>query len=293
MPFCSTVSCVLHIPHCSPHPSDVRVNPQSRAASLHSRAVPTRYNTMSSATTDRREYATRATSVDGPGSSRAPLFRFGAIADVQYADIPDGKSFKGVPRYYRNTLNILQRAVQEWTEKGVDFVIHYGDIVDGFNPKDQSSAALTRVLDIFDQLGRPHYHMLGNHCLYNLPRHELNRRLNITNTDATEPEGALVPAVRWFFSQHFISFSMAIHIHTYIYICIYSTWTDVLQYPARRRVPSFTCPPRRLPRRRFVLRLFPAPLVALRDPRRVRHQPPGLARGPRKARGGPRPPPRA
>jgi hypothetical protein len=32
------------------------------------------------------------------------------------------------------------------------------------------------VLDVFHSLGRPTYHMLGNHCLYNLPRSRLNER---------------------------------------------------------------------------------------------------------------------
>lgn len=30
-----------------------------------------------------------------------PLFSFGCVSDVQYADIPDGCSFHGVPRFYR------------------------------------------------------------------------------------------------------------------------------------------------------------------------------------------------
>lgn len=34
-------------------------------------------------------------------SSSGRLFSFGIISDIQYANIPDGFSFKGVPRYYR------------------------------------------------------------------------------------------------------------------------------------------------------------------------------------------------
>ena len=29
------------------------------------------------------------------------LFSFGVISDIQYGNIPDGFSFKGVPRFYR------------------------------------------------------------------------------------------------------------------------------------------------------------------------------------------------
>lgn len=42
-----------------------------------------------------------------------------------------------------------------------------------------SEQALTEVLDAFSLLPAATYHMLGNHCLYNLPRQRLNERLNI------------------------------------------------------------------------------------------------------------------
>eukprot|EP00879_Flechtneria_rotunda_P008922 GHRR01009342.1.p1 GENE.GHRR01009342.1~~GHRR01009342.1.p1 ORF type:complete len:381 (+),score=139.15 GHRR01009342.1:401-1543(+) len=104
----------------------------------------------------------------------------GHASDVQYANIPDGVSFHGVPRFYRNSLVALRRAVcQSWVPADVQFGIHFGDILDGFQPKAESEAALSVVLDAFAQLGKPTYHMLGNHCLYNLPRKRLNERLGI------------------------------------------------------------------------------------------------------------------
>ena len=108
-------------------------------------------------------------------SAKEPLFSFGVIADVQYADIPDGRSFLGVPRYYRHSIAVLRRAVQRWNgEKSVRFCINFGDIVDGFCPKDRSLAAVQAVVREFDDFrGGAAYHMLGNHCLYNLPRSEL------------------------------------------------------------------------------------------------------------------------
>lgn len=45
---------------------------------------------------------------------KQPLLSFGVISDVQYADIPDGRSFIGVRRYYRHSILVLQRAVQKW-----------------------------------------------------------------------------------------------------------------------------------------------------------------------------------
>ena len=49
-------------------------------------------------------------------------------------------------------------------------VLATGDIIDGFNPKESAPIALETVASAFDALGKPHYHMLGNHCLYNLSR---------------------------------------------------------------------------------------------------------------------------
>ncbi|CAN6914536.1 unnamed protein product [Brassica oleracea] len=113
-----------------------------------------------------------------------PLFSFGVIADVQYADIPDGRSFLGTPRYYRNSILVLQKAVQAWNQHGnLKFVINMGDIVDGFCPKDQSLSATKKLVDEFEKFQGPVYHMIGNHCLYNLPRRELLPLLNIPSRD--------------------------------------------------------------------------------------------------------------
>lgn len=94
----------------------------------------------------------------------------GIISDVQYANIPDGVSFNKIPRYYRASLLGLRSAVSLWRQADVDFCIQLGDIVDGFNPPELAQDALEAVVKEFDSLGRPHYHLLGNHCLYHIPR---------------------------------------------------------------------------------------------------------------------------
>ncbi|XP_027332070.1 manganese-dependent ADP-ribose/CDP-alcohol diphosphatase-like [Abrus precatorius] len=111
---------------------------------------------------------------------KQPLFSFGFISDVQYADIPDGRSFLGVPRYYRHSILVLQRAVKEWnTSQRHKFVINLGDIVDGYCPKDQSFNTVKKVVDEFAMFKGPVYHLIGNHCLYNLPRSKLLPLLKI------------------------------------------------------------------------------------------------------------------
>lgn len=47
----------------------------------------------------------------GAGGTQ-PLFRFGLLSDVQYADKEDGASFHGTPRYYRYALQQLDAAVR-------------------------------------------------------------------------------------------------------------------------------------------------------------------------------------
>lgn len=113
-----------------------------------------------------------------------PLFSFGVISDVQYADIPDGHSFIGIPRYYRHSILVLQRAVHQWNNhKGHKFALNFGDIVDGHCPKDQSLDAVRKVVEEFEKFNGSTYHMIGNHCLYNLPRNRLLPILKIQNSD--------------------------------------------------------------------------------------------------------------
>lgn len=117
---------------------------------------------------------------------KQPLFSFGVISDVQYSDIPDGRSFLGVPRYYRHSIVVLQRAVKRWNHLSkLSFAINFGDIVDGFCPKDQSVDAVTRMVNEFNQFNGRVYHMIGNHCLYNLSRSKLLPLLNIPSIDGS------------------------------------------------------------------------------------------------------------
>ncbi|KAK9726658.1 hypothetical protein RND81_05G228800 [Saponaria officinalis] len=130
---------------------------------------------------------------------KQPLFSFGVISDVQYADIPDGRSFLGVPRYYRHSVLVLQRAVKKWNDlQNLKFSVNFGDIVDGFCPKDQSLNAIKKIAHEFQKFNGPVYHMIGNHCLYNLPREELLPLLNIhTNNSCAYYEFSPSPEYRF------------------------------------------------------------------------------------------------
>ncbi|WCJ36152.1 Manganese-dependent ADP-ribose/CDP-alcohol diphosphatase [Euphorbia peplus] len=116
-----------------------------------------------------------------PTEGKQPLFSFGVISDVQYADVPDGYSFIGIPRYYRHSIHVLERAVDKWNNHGkLEFVINFGDIVDGKCPHNESLNAVKKVINNFESFNGPVYHLIGNHCLYNLPRKELLPLLKIS-----------------------------------------------------------------------------------------------------------------
>lgn len=85
-------------------------------------------------------------------SKPRPLFKFGIIADVQYADRENNKT-----RHYRSSLNKLSEAVDVFNEEKVGFVINLGDFInDNFQSFDT-------LISITDKLNMHLYHVLGNH----------------------------------------------------------------------------------------------------------------------------------
>jgi hypothetical protein len=71
-----------------------------------------------------------------PATAKQPLFTFGVIADVQWADSEDGFSYdRSVARRYRGAFRTLVRAVDWWRELPTppSFIAQLGDIIDGIN----------------------------------------------------------------------------------------------------------------------------------------------------------------
>ncbi|XP_070845999.1 manganese-dependent ADP-ribose/CDP-alcohol diphosphatase [Chaetodon trifascialis] len=112
-----------------------------------------------------------------------PLFIFGVIADIQYADIDDGYNYSQTRRrYYRSSLQLLRNAQESWSESAVkpEFIIQLGDIIDGFNKgSGASDRALDTVLRELSSGAAEVHHVWGNHEFYNFSRSALLRsRLN-------------------------------------------------------------------------------------------------------------------
>ncbi|XP_075703019.1 manganese-dependent ADP-ribose/CDP-alcohol diphosphatase-like isoform X2 [Rhinoderma darwinii] len=119
-----------------------------------------------------------------------PLFTFAVIADIQYADVDDGHNYtKTRRRYYRNSLSLLQGAIQEWAAESVhpQFLLQLGDILDGQNVTYESSeTSLIKVLTEIEKLKIPVHHIWGNHEFYNFSRKQLmESRLNSSRITGT------------------------------------------------------------------------------------------------------------
>lgn len=103
-----------------------------------------------------------------------PLFRFGVVADVQYADKPDAGQ-----RHYRGALAEIESAVAAFNREPLAFVANLGDLIDGNGP--ESETDLDRVLEVFGRLRVPVRHVVGNHCL-EVTRPRLEAKLGLKST---------------------------------------------------------------------------------------------------------------
>lgn len=126
-------------------------------------------------------------------SDSVPLFSFGVIADIQYADIEDGFNFTRTrQRFYRSSLELLERAQKHWSEETPRprFVLQLGDLIDGFNRTHEASEkALDTVLSRLSPgpADIPVHHVWGNHEFYNFNRtFLLQSRLNSTPMSAQD-----------------------------------------------------------------------------------------------------------
>ena len=144
-------------------------------------------------------------------SSSTPLFTIGVIADIQWAPVPNGHSYSGVPRFYQHALEAAKVAAQHFEEEKVHLVVNLGDIIDGkcqdisidqwpehlhhatshhnhhhHHATDESNmndsgyrALLSAVNALAHYRTGPILHTYGNHELYNVNRDMLGRILNI------------------------------------------------------------------------------------------------------------------
>lgn len=82
----------------------------------------------------------------------SPMFSFGVIADVQYADAdPSGK------RDYRGSPDRLKKCIGIFNQHDLEFIVHAGDVID----RDYQSFDIP--LGIFNSAKAPVHFVIGNH----------------------------------------------------------------------------------------------------------------------------------
>jgi manganese-dependent ADP-ribose/CDP-alcohol diphosphatase len=85
-------------------------------------------------------------------SSAAPLFTFGLITDIQYADADANGE-----RHYRSSLEKTKQLVPWLNQAKPAFTLHLGDLID------RDFASFRTILAPLETLSHPLHHLLGNH----------------------------------------------------------------------------------------------------------------------------------
>jgi predicted phosphodiesterase len=88
--------------------------------------------------------------------------KFAVFTDLHYEHIPDG---------YERMKNFINNIKDE----EVDFIIELGDFC---NPKEENKF----LLNMLDNMGKPHYHVIGNHDSDAFPKETVMNFLQMDNT---------------------------------------------------------------------------------------------------------------
>ncbi len=83
-----------------------------------------------------------------------PLFSFGLIADIQYADRE-----QTCMRYFDKSLDKLDEAIADFNNSDIEFIVNLGDIIE----EDYNS--YEPVMSVLKKSNKQIYHVLGNHDL--------------------------------------------------------------------------------------------------------------------------------
>ncbi|NTI15032.1 phosphatase [Agrobacterium rhizogenes] len=95
-------------------------------------------------------------------SPSAPLFRFGVVADPQYAAL--GPNLE-LDRYPAKSLAKLEEAIAEFNRHDLAFVVTLGDIID------RHWESFEEILPVYESLRHERHFLLGNHDFAVAPEH--------------------------------------------------------------------------------------------------------------------------
>jgi len=113
----------------------------------------------------------------GLNCSARRTVRFGVMTDSHYADREPAGT-----RFYRDSLAKLRECVKVMNQQKVDFLIELGDYKDQDpQPVEQNTLTYLQTIErVFRQFNGPTYHVLGNHDMDSLSKHQV--LANIANT---------------------------------------------------------------------------------------------------------------
>lgn len=106
-------------------------------------------------------------------------FKFGLIADIQYADSDDALNFQQTrKRRYRQSLEIYKDAMEYWDTNKVDFALVLGDVVDGrANLERNQIHCIDKIVSVASSKSTTPFYCFGNHCHYCFSRSYLQEKL--------------------------------------------------------------------------------------------------------------------
>jgi alkaline phosphatase len=91
----------------------------------------------------------------------------GLVTDLHYADKPASGS-----RHYRETLEKLAKAADQFSQKKPDLIVELGDLIDAADAVETELGYLKRINKDFSAICPNRHYVLGNHCVSTLTKHE-------------------------------------------------------------------------------------------------------------------------
>ncbi len=101
------------------------------------------------------------------GAEGAQDLRVGLITDLHYAD----KATAG-NRYYRQTLEKLEKATEQFQQAELTFAVELGDLIDSVDSVDLDLGYLKTIDGRFSAICQDRHYVLGNHCVETLKKEE-------------------------------------------------------------------------------------------------------------------------
>lgn len=96
-----------------------------------------------------------------------PNFRFCMVTDVHFADKEPAGS-----RHYRQSVEKLQHAIEQFRKDRPHFVVALGDLIDAANEVDVEKGYLEKINSILSTAPGEKHYVLGNHCVSTLTEKE-------------------------------------------------------------------------------------------------------------------------